>query len=250
MRGRRRAVDEVPGAKGPLLAVDQQQALACEDEEALLARLRVKGVSRSLEEASAPEGVVRLPRGFSHVDDEPAVGDRHKAGARLFERSLLDHVLYSAHMDEIALRELLGEPADVVRAKVSDRLNSLTRQFVDRSPFVLLATSAPDGLCDVSPRGDPPGFVRVLDERTLLLPERPGNRLADSLRNILVNPNVGLLFVIPAFLRSHLWAPERFVDRSELPSAGEIHRSLDPSFDAEAYDAARVERYARRESFY
>ena len=73
-------------------------------------------------------------------------------------------------------------------AKVADRLNDLTRRFVDRSPFVLLATSAPDGTCDVSPRGDPPGFVRVLDERTLLLPERPGNRLADSLRNILAQP--------------------------------------------------------------
>ena len=203
-----------------------------------------------------------------------------------------------AHVDETALRELLGEPSDVVRAKVSDRLNALTRQFVERSPFVLLATSAPDGSCDVSPRGDPPGFVRVLDEQTLLLPERPGNRLADSLRNILANPHVGLLFVIPgigdtlrmngrativtdpellapsavegkvpklgllieideafthcskAFLRSRLWDPEGFIERRELPSAGEIHRSLDPSFDTEAYDAARAERYARRENFY
>jgi PPOX class probable FMN-dependent enzyme len=200
--------------------------------------------------------------------------------------------------DEAELRALLGEPADVVRAKVSDRLTELTRQFIDRSPFVLLATSAPDGSCDVSPRGDPPGFVRVLDERTLLMPERPGNRLADSLRNILANPNVGLLFVIPgvgdtlrvngrativtdpellkasavegkvpklglvvaikevfthcskAFLRAQLWDPERYVDRAELPSSGEIHRSLDPTFDAEAYDAARAERYGRRENFY
>jgi len=80
------------------------------------------------------------------------------------------------------LRTLLGEPSALVRAKVSDRLNELTRTFVDRSPFVLLATSAADGTCDVSPRGDPPGFVRMLDDRTLLLPDRPGNRLADSLR--------------------------------------------------------------------
>jgi PPOX class probable FMN-dependent enzyme len=99
--------------------------------------------------------------------------------------------------DETALRELLGEASEIVRAKVSDRLNHLTRQFVERSPFVLLATSAPDGTCDVSPRGDPPGFVRIIDERTLLLPERPGNRLADSLRNILRNGHAGLLFVIP-----------------------------------------------------
>jgi len=200
--------------------------------------------------------------------------------------------------DEEELRRLLGEPSDLVRAKVGDRLNELTRQFVDRSPFVLLATSSPDGTCDVSPRGDPPGFVRVLDEQTLLLPERPGNRLADSLRNILANPRVGLLFVVPgvgdtlrvngratlvtddellapsavdgkvpklgilvhadevfthcskAFLRSQLWDPERYVERSELPSSGEIHRRRDPSFDAESYDAERAKRYARREGFY
>ena len=200
--------------------------------------------------------------------------------------------------DESTLRDLLGEPADVVRAKVADGLNELTRQFVDRSPFALVATSAPDGTCDVSPRGDPAGFVKVLDERTLLLPERPGNRLADTLRNILRNPHVGLLFVIPgigdtlrvngrativtdpdllepcavegkvpklgllievdevfthcskAFLRSQLWDPERYVDRSELPSSGQIHRRRDPSFDAEAYDAERAARYARRENFY
>ena len=200
--------------------------------------------------------------------------------------------------DEEELRRLLGEPSDLVRAKVGDRLNELTRQFVDRSPFVLLATSAPDGTCDVSPRGDPPGFVRVLDGQTLLLPERPGNRLADSLRNILANPRVGLIFVVPgvgdtlrvngratlvtddellapsavdgkvpklgilvdadevfthcskAFLRSQLWDPGRYVERSELPSSGEIHRRRDPSFDAESYDAERAKRYARREGFY
>ena len=179
--------------------------------------------------------------------------------------------------EESELRDLLGEPTDIVRAKVADRLNDLTRQFVDRAPFVLLATSSPGGTCDVSPRGDPAGFVRVLDERTLLLPERPGNRLADSLRNILQNPHVGLLFVVPgvgdtlrvngraeivveikevfthcskAFLRAQLWDPTRYVDRSELPSSGEIHRSRHPSFDADAYDAERAERYSRREGFY
>ena len=200
--------------------------------------------------------------------------------------------------DESELRTLLGEPAKVVRAKVTDRINELTRQFIDRSPFVLLATSAADGTCDVSPRGDPPGFVRVIDERRLLLPERPGNRLADSLRNILQSPQVGLLFIIPgvgdtlrvngrativtdpelltpsevegktprlgllieidevfthcskAFLRSQLWNPDRHVDRSDLPTSGAIHKSLDPSFDAETYDAERAERYARRENFY
>ena len=200
--------------------------------------------------------------------------------------------------DEDDLRSVLGLPTDLVQAKKRDRLDHLTRQFVERSPFVLLATSAPDGTCDVSPRGDPPGFVRVLDDRTLLLPERPGNRLADSLRNVLGNAHVGLLFVIPgigdtlrvngraslvsdeellaasavegraprlgvlievdevfthcskAFLRASLWDPSRYVDRSELPSSGEIHRARDPSFDADAYDAERAQRYARREGFY
>lgn len=99
--------------------------------------------------------------------------------------------------DEPALRALLGEPSALVRAKLSDRLNPLTRRFVQLSPFVCLATSDAEGRCDVSPRGDPAGFVRVLDDRTLLIPERPGNKLADSLRNILANPRLGLLFVIP-----------------------------------------------------
>ena len=99
--------------------------------------------------------------------------------------------------DEGKLRALLGEPTTIVCSKVSDRVNRLTRAFVERASIVFLATSGRDGSCDVSPRGDPAGFVRVLDERTLLVPERPGNRLADSLRNILVNPHVGLLFVVP-----------------------------------------------------
>jgi uncharacterized protein len=99
--------------------------------------------------------------------------------------------------DEAALRELLGEPAPLVRAKIADRLNRLTRVLIERSPFLLLATANADGWCDVSPRGDPTGFVQILDDRTLLIPERPGNKLADSLCNILSNPRVGLLFVIP-----------------------------------------------------
>jgi uncharacterized protein len=99
--------------------------------------------------------------------------------------------------NEDALRALLGAPTALVCAKLSDRLNALTRVFIERSPFVCLATSDREGNCDVSPRGDPAGFVRVLDDRTLLLPERPGNRLADSLRNILGNPHIGLLFVVP-----------------------------------------------------
>jgi PPOX class probable FMN-dependent enzyme len=98
---------------------------------------------------------------------------------------------------EAQLRALIGEPAALTCSKISDRLNPATRVFVERSPFVCIATSDPGGHCDLSPRGDPPGFVRILDERTLLLPERPGNRIADSLRNMLANPHVGLLFFVP-----------------------------------------------------
>lgn len=98
---------------------------------------------------------------------------------------------------EAQLRALIGEPAPLTCAKVSDRLNAMTRLYIERSPFVCIATSDASGHCDLSPRGDPVGFVRILDERTLLIPERPGNRLADSLRNMLANPHVGLLFVVP-----------------------------------------------------
>ena len=99
--------------------------------------------------------------------------------------------------DEHALREVIGQPTDLVAAKIADRLNTLTRQFIERSPFVCVATSRPDGGLDVSPRGDPAGFVRILDERTLLIPDRPGNKLADTLTNLVEDPRIGLLFLIP-----------------------------------------------------
>jgi PPOX class probable FMN-dependent enzyme len=201
--------------------------------------------------------------------------------------------------DEPALRELLGSPTELVAAKIAARLNHLTRQFVEASPFVCVATARPDGGLDVSPRGDPAGFVRILDERTLLLPERPGNRLADTLTNVLADPRIALLFLIPgvgdtfrvngravvvddpellapsalegkvprlgilvsieeaytqcakAVIRSDLWNPERHIDRSELPSSGEIMRAVaDPELDAEEYDRDRAERYARGDGLY
>jgi uncharacterized protein len=99
--------------------------------------------------------------------------------------------------DEAQLREIIGEPTELVVTKIAEQLNELTRQFIERSPFVCLATSRPDGGLDVSPRGDPAGFVRILDERTLLIPDRPGNRIADTLTNLLQDPRIGLLFLIP-----------------------------------------------------
>jgi PPOX class probable FMN-dependent enzyme len=99
--------------------------------------------------------------------------------------------------DEAQLREIIGEPTALVVTKLSDRLNDLTRQFIERSPFVCVGTASPDGGLDVSPRGDPAGFVRILDERTLLMPDRPGNRIADTLTNLLADPRIALLFLIP-----------------------------------------------------
>ena len=197
------------------------------------------------------------------------------------------------------LREVIGTPTELVLTKIADRLNALTRQFVERSPFVCVATARPDGGLDVSPRGDPPGFVRILDERTLLLPDRPGNRIADTLTNLLEDPRIALLFLIPgigdtfrvngrarivddaellapcavdgkvprlgllvsieeaytqcskALIRSDLWNPEHHVDRSELPSSGEILRSVrEDEFDAEGYDRERAARYARGDGLY
>jgi uncharacterized protein len=98
---------------------------------------------------------------------------------------------------EAELRAIIGQPTEIVQAKLADRVNELTRQFVERSPFVCVATASADGGMDVSPRGDPAGFVRVIDDHTLLLPERPGNRLADTLVNLLADPRIALLFLIP-----------------------------------------------------
>ncbi|HEU0104231.1 MAG TPA: pyridoxamine 5'-phosphate oxidase family protein [Mycobacteriales bacterium] len=104
-------------------------------------------------------------------------------------------------MDEIAseaeLRSLLGEPLPRALAKERSRLHDLDRRWLAASPFCLVATSAADGSCDVSPKGDPPGFTVVLDDVTLALPERLGNRRADGLRNLLGNPHIGLIYLLP-----------------------------------------------------
>ncbi|SIN30866.1 pyridoxamine 5'-phosphate oxidase family protein [Micromonospora cremea] len=95
------------------------------------------------------------------------------------------------------LRELLGVPNARAVNKERPRLHKRDRQWVAASPFCLMATAGADGSCDVSPKGDPAGFALVLDDTTIALPERPGNKRADGYRNILDNPHVGLLFMIP-----------------------------------------------------
>ena len=101
--------------------------------------------------------------------------------------------------DEAALRALYGHADGLAARKCIGFLDKHARAFIALSPFVVLGTQGKEGRADVSPRGDPPGFVRVLDERTLLIPDRSGNNRLDSLTNILSNPEVGLLFLIPGF---------------------------------------------------
>jgi PPOX class probable FMN-dependent enzyme len=95
------------------------------------------------------------------------------------------------------LREVIPVPSELALRKQLDVLDEHCRAFIARSPFLLLATSSRNGDCDVSPKGDAPGFVQVIDEHTLVIPDRPGNQRLDSLRNIIENPHAGLLFIIP-----------------------------------------------------
>ena len=151
------------------------------------------------------------------------------------------------------LRELLGTPGKRAITKERTRLHARDVEWLAASPFCLVATCAADGSCDVSPKGDPPGFVLVLDEQTIAIPERPGNRRADGFRNILENPHVGLVFLIPgrketlringrarlirdapwfddcpkAFMRSRLWDPETW-NPDAVPPHAQIVKSVQP----------------------
>ena len=191
------------------------------------------------------------------------------------------------------LEALYSTPSRTSLAKESDRVLAPHAEMIAASPFCILATVGPKGI-DCSPRGDAPGFVRVQDERTVLLPDRKGNNRLDSLRNVIANRSAGLIFLVPgkgealriageaivtaddairrsfevdgkvpvtvvsisvrrvfyqcarAILRSDLW---RGVEaRTDLPSAGEMTRAADPTFDAGPYDAALAER--QRQTLY
>ncbi|PWY51265.1 MULTISPECIES: pyridoxamine 5'-phosphate oxidase family protein [Pseudomonas] len=188
------------------------------------------------------------------------------------------------------LEAIYGQPLERAVRKEIPFLNPDYQAMVHASPLVILSTSGPDGM-DGSPRGDVPGFVRIIDERTLALPDRPGNNRIDSLRNIVSDPRVALLFIIPgigetlrvngrarisaepalldsfavngkpartvilvdveaayfhcskAIVRSDLWNPEHYLERSALPSAGAILKRLcDGQFDADRYDREMPER--------
>ncbi|MER6006974.1 pyridoxamine 5'-phosphate oxidase family protein [Nonomuraea sp. NPDC051941] len=98
---------------------------------------------------------------------------------------------------ETELRELLGEVMPRAATKERVRLHERDREWLAASPFCLIATSDDAGACDVSPKGDPAGFVHVIDDTTIAIPDRPGNRRADGFLNVLTNPHVGLIFLIP-----------------------------------------------------
>jgi PPOX class probable FMN-dependent enzyme len=98
---------------------------------------------------------------------------------------------------EEEIRSLIGYPSELGKNKTIDYLDLHCKEFISLSPMLFISTSDDNGLCDVSPRGDAPGFVHILDEKRFIIPERPGNRRIDSMRNILKNPKVGLIFVIP-----------------------------------------------------
>jgi len=105
-----------------------------------------------------------------------------------------EHVLTS----EAELRALVGGlPSERAQLKERRTLDQQSRTFISMSPFLLMATSGADGTCDVSPKGDAPGFVRALDDSRLAIPERNGNKRLDGMTNLLSNPHIGLLFIVP-----------------------------------------------------
>jgi uncharacterized protein len=189
------------------------------------------------------------------------------------------------------LERLYAAPKGTSLSKEIPKLNAHYRAFVEASPFILLATSGPGGL-DCSPKGDEPGFVKILDDRTVAIPDRPGNNRLDGLRNIVADPRVALLFIVPgvgetlrvngravisddpellsmfavngklprtvtvvtidaayihcpkAFIRSHLWSPAHFVERSRLPTLGQMAAAFsNGEVDAATYDREAPKRY-------
>jgi len=186
------------------------------------------------------------------------------------------------------LEAIYGEPLGRAVTKELDHISDHYRAFIEASPFMTLSTVGPEGT-DCSPRGDPAGFCRVADPKTVLIPDRRGNNRIDSLRNIVRDPRVSLLFLVPgvgetlringraeivvepdllasfemqgklprsvirvtgervyfqctkALVRSSLWKPESWDEGRPVPTAGQILKGIEASFDAESYDAGYPE---------
>jgi uncharacterized protein len=187
------------------------------------------------------------------------------------------------------LEALYGEINPISLRKEVPQLTPAYRQMIEAAPFCAVATTGPAGL-DCSPRGDRPGFVQVIDDKTVAIPDRRGNNRLDTLRNIVTDPKIALLFMIPgvnetlringralistapdlierftvadkpprsgiiviidsvyfqcarALVRSSLWDPAARIPRNSVPTAGQMTKAADASFDAETYDAALAER--------
>lgn len=192
------------------------------------------------------------------------------------------------------LRLLYKEPRAAARLKALDRLDTFCRDFIALSPFFVLASCNANGHADASPRGDQAGFVRVLDEHTLLIPDRPGNNRIDTMRNIVSNPDVGMIFFVPGFnetlrvngtativqdpelcaqfavngkpalsvmrvsvreaffhcgkalMRSRLWDPTTYRDRSAFPSHGRILAEQTKTVSVEESEAYVARSYKER----
>jgi PPOX class probable FMN-dependent enzyme len=95
------------------------------------------------------------------------------------------------------LRELNKQPSERAKNKMIEHIDDVCRRFIAASPFIMVASRGTDGFLDLSPKGDPPGFVAVLDEKTLAIPDRPGNHRLDTFENVLKHPEIGLIFLIP-----------------------------------------------------
>lgn len=123
--------------------------------------------------------------------------------------------------NNVELRAVIGDKIEMLEAKVSDRLDEFSREYIQKSPFLILSTADAEGRCDASPKGDAPGFVEIVDDRTLIIPDRPGNKLAYGHENVLANPYVGLLFMIPGTTETL-----RINGSAELDSSEELRDKL------------------------
>ena len=110
---------------------------------------------------------------------------------------MFDHKFTNVITEETELRDVFGWPTERALNKQIEHLDQHCKAIISKSPFLLLGTSNETGSCDVSPKGDYPGFVRVLDNKTIAIPDLPGNNRLDTLINMINNPQVGLIFMIP-----------------------------------------------------
>lgn len=131
----------------------------------------------------------------------------------------------TAPLINAALRDLYPQAQGLAVAKTRPALDKHARAFIARSPFLCIGTADASGHADVSPRGDPAGFVQVLDDHTILIPDRPGNNRLDTMENIVANPNVGLLFFIPGLEETlRINGKARIIDDAAKLAPAEVNR--------------------------